>query len=290
MSSISSKINLSTFNMNTTATTTTNTTTNTVYQPKTTGVSIYDLKKERMIHFKNPYSTKAKKVYKQYLDSGIYEPWMILPPDLKHHPPSYTSSRHTFTRVKPKKPKAPTIEGRTSFKNFLASFTIHNHTNLKLLNGFKLLDQFGPTLTKYLQEHNGIKFYYNVRYHMRRMLNGEVLEEDKEWWRTSNIKSINDMSKIQDAVKASKNKLIQDIPEMEKKGSGWKFHKVLTAELHIGKYKAIKGGSYIDRDDNKSKARCYTKRKLKGLSPEIERKQTSYMCGPNVLPVPTCAD
>ena len=36
MSSISSKINLFTFNMNTTATTTTNTTTNTVYQPKTT--------------------------------------------------------------------------------------------------------------------------------------------------------------------------------------------------------------------------------------------------------------
>eukprot|EP01052_Picozoa_sp_SAG31_P051838 SAG31_NODE_12501_length_936_cov_5.367981_1_plen_193_part_00 len=80
---------------------------------------------------------------------------------------------------------------------------------------------------------------------MRRMLQGIVIEEDKEWWKTSNIKSINDISQLQDAVTQNKNKLIQDIPEMEKKGSGWTFHKVLTVELHIGRYKAIKGGSYI---------------------------------------------
>eukprot|EP01052_Picozoa_sp_SAG31_P050225 SAG31_NODE_11366_length_1038_cov_1.595314_1_plen_278_part_00 len=170
---------------------------------------------------------------------------MVLPPDLKHHPPSYTSSRHTFTKVKPKKPKSPSIEGRSSFKNFLASFSIHNHTNLKKLNGFKLLQDFIPTLKKYLAEHTGIKFYFNVRYHMRRILQGVVIEEDKEWWKTSNIKSVNDISQLQDAVTQSKNKLIEDIPEMEKKGSGWTFHKVLTVELHIGRYKAYKGGSYI---------------------------------------------
>eukprot|EP01051_Picozoa_sp_SAG22_P013895 SAG22_NODE_1614_length_3993_cov_3.572419_4_plen_186_part_00 len=146
-----------------------NATQNTTYQPKSLnskGVSIYDVNKDRMVYYKNPYGTKAKAAYKRYLAMG-YEPWMILPPDLKHHPPSYTSSRHTFTKRKSKKPKAPTIEGRTSFKNFLASFTIHNHTNLKKLNGFKLLDQFIPTLQKYLQEHNGIKFYFNARYEGR---------------------------------------------------------------------------------------------------------------------------
>eukprot|EP01051_Picozoa_sp_SAG22_P013086 SAG22_NODE_1428_length_4445_cov_1.417663_4_plen_155_part_00 len=47
---------------------------------------------------------------------------------------------------------------------------MHNHTNLKKLNGFKLIDLLIPTLQKYLQEHNGIKFYFNARYEMRRML------------------------------------------------------------------------------------------------------------------------
>eukprot|EP01051_Picozoa_sp_SAG22_P009985 SAG22_NODE_871_length_6748_cov_60.669274_2_plen_589_part_00 len=222
-----------------------NATQNTTYQPKKKGVSIYDVNKDRMVYYKNPYGTKAKAAYKRYLAMG-YEPWMILPPDLKHHPPSYTSSRHTFTKRKPKKPKAPTIEGRTSFKNFLASFTIHNHTNLKKLNGFNLLDQFTPTLQKYLQEHNGIKFYFNARYEMRRMLQGVVIEVDKDWWKTSNIRDVTNGTQIEDAVKASKNKLVQDIPEMQKRGSGWIFHKVLTVEVHIAKYKAIKGGSYIE--------------------------------------------
>eukprot|EP01051_Picozoa_sp_SAG22_P019968 SAG22_NODE_3864_length_1493_cov_2.574605_1_plen_53_part_10 len=38
-------------------------------------------------------------------------------------------------------------------------------------------------------------------------------------------------------------------PEMQKRGSGWVFHKVLTMEVHIAKYKAIKGGSYIKTPD-----------------------------------------
>eukprot|EP01051_Picozoa_sp_SAG22_P016403 SAG22_NODE_2310_length_2732_cov_60.443980_5_plen_161_part_00 len=142
-----------------------------VHQPKSKskGVSIYDLNKKRLIHFKNPYGVKAKKAYKRLLDEGI-DASFILPPGLKHHPPSYTSSRHTFTRVKPKKPKGPTVEGRTAFKIFLASFTVHNHNNLKKLNGFKLIDQLIPTVQKYLQEHNGIKFYFNARYEMHRMM------------------------------------------------------------------------------------------------------------------------
>ena len=99
-----------------------------------------------------------------------------------------------------KKPKALTIEGRTAFKNFLASFTVHNHTNMKKLNGFKLMDMLKPKLVEYLQIHNGIKFYFNARYEMRRMLDGQVLETDKNWWKTSNIQSLNNMSQLDDTV------------------------------------------------------------------------------------------
>ena len=37
-----------------------NATENTVYQPKSKGVSIYDVERGRMRHFKNPYGTAAK--------------------------------------------------------------------------------------------------------------------------------------------------------------------------------------------------------------------------------------
>ena len=213
-----------------------------VYQPKKSGVSIYDKEKKKMVHFKDPYGAKAKKAYIHYLNLG-YEPGSVLPKDLKWHPKGPTSSRDTFRRIKSKKPES--IEGRTAYKNFLASFTIQNSMNLKKLNGFKLADRFLPTLEKYLTEHNGIKFYFNARYEMHRVLNGKVIERDVELWKTSLIKSINNASQLEDAIKSSKNFLIEAIPEMEKKGSGWTFHKVLTMELHIGRYKAIKGGSYI---------------------------------------------
>ena len=199
------------------------------------------MKKDSMIHYKNPYGTAAKRAYVQLIDSGI-NPDFILPKDLKHRGPSHTSSRNTFTRVKS---KVPSIEGRSSFRNFLASFTTHNTTNLKKLNGFKLLDHFIPTIQKYVKEHTGIKFYFNARYEMHRMLNGKIIAKDKSWWKTSKIHSVNDPTGIVDAVKTSKNNLIEAIPEMQKKGSGWVFHKVLSVECHIAKYKAIKGGSYI---------------------------------------------
>ena len=94
-----------------------------VYKPKSKGISIYDVERGRMVHYKNPYGVKAKKAYKQYLELG-YEPSAILPKDLKHYPPSYTSNRDTFRRIKPKKPES--IEGRTAFKNFLAHQELQN--------------------------------------------------------------------------------------------------------------------------------------------------------------------
>ena len=102
----------------------------TVYQSKKSGVSIYDKEKKEMVHFKDPYGAKAKKAYIHYLNLG-YEPGSVLSKDLKWHPKGPTSSRDTFRRIKSKKPES--IEGRTAYKNFLASFTIQNSMNLKKL-------------------------------------------------------------------------------------------------------------------------------------------------------------
>ena len=42
-----------------------------VHQPKSKskGVSIYDMRKDRMVHYSNPYGAKAKQAYKRYLSS-----------------------------------------------------------------------------------------------------------------------------------------------------------------------------------------------------------------------------
>eukprot|EP01052_Picozoa_sp_SAG31_P000453 SAG31_NODE_13_length_37961_cov_21.751307_32_plen_108_part_00 len=99
-----------------------------ILQPKE-GISIYDEDLKRMIHYKNPYGPKARRAYKKLIIKGTPAEF-VLPPGLKHHPPSHTSSRHTFYKMKPKKPKTPSIMGRTTYKNFLASFTLHNEKDL----------------------------------------------------------------------------------------------------------------------------------------------------------------
>eukprot|EP01051_Picozoa_sp_SAG22_P010960 SAG22_NODE_1018_length_6008_cov_5.640887_6_plen_70_part_00 len=48
-----------------------NATQNTTYQPKFEGVSIYDVNKDRMVYYKNPYGTKAKAAYKRSLQFTI---------------------------------------------------------------------------------------------------------------------------------------------------------------------------------------------------------------------------
>ena len=54
------------------------------------GISIYNIKKDRMIHYKNPYGTAAKRAYVQLIDSGINPEFILSPysgPDDQTHSP-----------------------------------------------------------------------------------------------------------------------------------------------------------------------------------------------------------
>ena len=44
------------------------------------GISIYDMEKDRIIYYKNPYGVKAKKAYTKYLSIDGYDASMVLPP------------------------------------------------------------------------------------------------------------------------------------------------------------------------------------------------------------------
>ena len=53
-----------------------------VHQPKSKskGISIYDMRKGRMVHYSNPYGAKAKQAYKRYLSMpGSRTFWHLSP-------------------------------------------------------------------------------------------------------------------------------------------------------------------------------------------------------------------
>eukprot|EP01051_Picozoa_sp_SAG22_P009038 SAG22_NODE_724_length_7634_cov_11.669808_11_plen_72_part_00 len=53
-----------------------------------------------------------------------------------------------------------------------------------------------------MEGRTGIKFYFNARYEMHRMMpegiGGRmvVIEVDKNWWKTSNIRDVTDISQL----------------------------------------------------------------------------------------------
>ena len=59
-----------------------------VINPKTRKYRAYDLVKERMVSFSDPYGKAAKRLYKQYIDIAKYDPEMVVPSDLKYYPDS----------------------------------------------------------------------------------------------------------------------------------------------------------------------------------------------------------
>ena len=91
-------------------------------------LSIYDPKRDRMISL-NPYKAKAKEIYRHYIEDLGFDPSLVLPPDLVYYEKSGYFRRNPTKQVK--------IEGRTAYKSYLASFTLHNVNQVHDLEGFK---------------------------------------------------------------------------------------------------------------------------------------------------------
>ena len=131
-------------------------------------LSIYDPKRDRMISL-SPYKVKAKEIYRHYIEDLGFDPSLVLPPDLVYYEKSGHFRRNPTKQVK--------IEGRTAYKSYLTSFTLHNVNQVHGLQGFKLLNEFTPTLNQLLAQHGGIKFHTTARCLMQKTLNGEVVQE-----------------------------------------------------------------------------------------------------------------
>ena len=126
------------------------------------------------------------------------------------------------------------VNERSSFKRYLATYSVSNKTNISAFAGLDLIKQFIPKLKSMLNLHKGIKFYFDVQCHMVKYLDGEVLTEDKDRWVGSTLVSVNDISDLDTKLKSSKGVLKQKIINQEAhNGSMWVFKKVVKIDLHL---------------------------------------------------------
>jgi hypothetical protein len=134
--------------------------------------------KERYIYYTNPYGRTAKRLYKQYIGIG-HDAEMVMPNDLKYYPDSGRFRRFDPASTKINYGKMD-VKERSSFKRYLATYSVSNKTNISAFAGLDLINQFKPQLKSMLTLHKGIKFYFDVQCHMVKYLDGEVLTEDKD--------------------------------------------------------------------------------------------------------------
>eukprot|EP01050_Picozoa_sp_SAG11_P017090 SAG11_NODE_2418_length_3381_cov_136.529555_3_plen_451_part_01 len=205
----------------------------------------YDVIADRDVTFTNPYGRVAKRIYRQYIELG-YDPSMIvIPRDLKYYPGS-----DRFRKVKSPVPKTPydanmSISERSTFKKFLASYSLVNSTNVQAYAGIELINNFKPKLESMMNLHKGIKFHFDVNCLMVKYLDGDVITKDSRWV-VSRMEQANNIDELNAKVQSSIDLIKTKIPELEaRNGSFWKFKKVLSIDLHIGRYKPLKGSSYV---------------------------------------------
>ena len=197
---------------------------NNVIKPKSKRHQAYDMVKERYIYYTNPYGRTAKRLYKQYIGIG-HDAEMVMPNDLKYYPDSGRFRRFDPASTKINYGKMD-VKERSSFKRYLATYSVSNKTNISAFAGLDLIKQFIPKLKSMLNLHKGIKFYFDVQCHMVKYLDGEVLTEDKDRWVGSTLVSVNDISDLNTKLKSSKGVLKQKIINQEAhNGSMWVFKK-----------------------------------------------------------------
>ena len=209
---------------------------------KTARVSIFSPWKNKMVSVL-PYSANAKKLYKYYIQELGYDAAWIAPADLRFYEES-----GRFRRVTPKpkpKPKEDEVTTRLSYKSYLACHTLNNLQKVPGYDGFELLRRFRPQIEQALAQHGGLKVYPAARCVMNKTLAGDVIGEIEDFYVTSGIVQLTDKTQIDTALKEMIGGMTQRVPEQETQGSGWVFQRVSTLEVHLAKFKPLKGSSYF---------------------------------------------
>ena len=206
---------------------------------------IYDSVKERNVRFKDPYGKTAKRLYKQLIDMGTPPEMAIIPNNLKYYP-----SSKRFIKIKDPTSKIDysgvPVKERSSFKKYMASYSIDNTKNIKGYQGMQLINGFRPKLQAMRALHGGLKFYVDVQCLMVKYLDGEEITRDTRWV-ASQLMQANNSGELEKKVGEAITRITEKIPELEaKNGSMWVFKQVMRIDMHVGRYKPLKGSSYVE--------------------------------------------
>ena len=211
-------------------------------------VSIYSPWTDRMTSV-DPYGRTAKRLYRFYINELGYDVSWIVPADLKFYEQS-----GSFRRLKPAQmpqPKLPPVkllpayDTKKAYKGFLSASRVHNVEKLMGYAGFELFRKLKPLLDEALAQHGGVKAHCASACFFDRVIEGAVYDEGSLQHSEFPNVQITNASQVDSALKAMINQMKEDIPEVEMRGTGWKFTRVSFLDIHIAKYKPLKGASYL---------------------------------------------
>ena len=84
---------------------------------------------------------------------------------------------------------------------------------------------------------------------MAKYLDGDEITRDTRWV-SSLLMQANNTSELNTKINQAINIIRDKIPELEaKNGSNWVFKQVLRIDAHVGRYKPMKGSSYVELPD-----------------------------------------
>ena len=153
------------------------------------------------------------------------------------------------------------VRGRSAYKSYLSSFTIDNTQKIGGFSGLDLLSNFNPQIEQSLKEHGGLKIHMSSIGLFRKSVPTKTGDgnEKYEWinynkwsddelqsfWHTTHIVQITNNTTIKKTLKELGESLIEHVDNREQTGSGWVFVRFKNFEIHIARFKPLKGSSYF---------------------------------------------
>ena len=204
---------------------------------KTNRVAIFSPWRKKMVSVE-PYGATAKRLYRWYIQELDFDAAWVAPPNLKFHEAS-----GRFTRVKPK------VETRTAYKKYLSCHRIHNIQKVMGFEGFELLRSFRAQLQGALTEHGGLKAHCAYGCLFDKVIEGVAYAHDHLVHKEFPMLQITNAAQLDGALSQMIDQMRENVPEVETRGTGWKFTRVSFLDVHIAKYKPLKGSSYIPLPD-----------------------------------------
>ena len=138
------------------------------------------------------------------------------------------------------------LNNEESSKTYLSCHTLNNTEKVMGYAGLDLFTRFRSIMLSALQQHGGLKVYPTARCVMVKMLEGEVIDQDDNYYVSAKITAINSAAALDTALQEMISSMKQRITELPTKGSGWVFQRVSTLQIHLAKYKPLKGSSYFE--------------------------------------------